>query len=214
VRFGAVRYLNAKPLIEGLDPLVLDTPARLAERMERGELDVALLPVAAGETQGLARVGRLGIAAEGRVDSVLVFVAHEPVRTIRLDPASRTSRILARILFRERYGIDPRPVEEGEADAELVIGDAALDRGGAAIDLAAEWTDWTGLPFVFAAWYGDPESAPALASAYERGRTLLARYAEGERLRYLKERIRFEIGPREEEGLARFLELARSHSLL
>lgn len=214
MRFGAVRYLNAKPLIEGLDPLVLDTPARLAGRMERGELDVALLPVVAGEAQGRTRVGRLGIAAEGRVDSVLVFVSREPIRTVHLDPASRTSRVLARILFRERFGIDPEPVEGAGADAELVIGDDALDRGGASIDLAEEWTAWTGLPFVFAAWYGDPESARALDAAYERGRARMERYATGEKLRYLRERIRFEIGPREEEGLARFLELARSHSLL
>jgi predicted solute-binding protein len=213
VRFGAVSYLNARPLIEGLAPLVLDTPAQLADRMEAGELDVALLPVAAGERLGLARVGSLGIAAEGKVDSVLVFVQREPVRTIRLDPASRTSRILARLIYRERFDLDPEPVEEG-ADAELIIGDAALDREGPALDLAEEWTAWTGLPFVFAAWYGDPESAPALAAAYERGREQLANYASGDRLEYLRDRIRFEIGPREEEGLARFLELARAHRFL
>lgn len=213
MRFGAVSYLNAKPLIEGLAPLVLDTPAQLADRMAAGELDVALLPVAAGERLGLARVGSLGIAAEGKVDSVLVFVQREPVRTIRLDPASRTSRILARLIYRERYDLDPEPVEQ-EADAELVIGDAALERTGRALDLAEEWTAWTGLPFVFAAWYGDPESGPALAAAYERGRKQLANYASGERLEYLRHRIRFEIGPREEEGLARFLELARAHRFL
>ena len=213
MRFGAVSYLNAKPLIEGLAPLVLDTPAHLADRMEAGELDVALLPVAAGERLGLPRVGNLGIAAEGRVDSVLVFIRRGPVRTIRLDPASRTSRILARVLYRERFGHDPEPVES-DADAELVIGDAALEREGKSIDLAEEWTAWTGLPFVFAAWYGDPAAAAALAAAYERGRARLANYASGELLKYLQERIRFEIGPREEQGLARFLELARAHSLL
>ncbi|MHC4850164.1 MAG: menaquinone biosynthetic enzyme MqnA/MqnD family protein [Planctomycetota bacterium] len=213
MRFGAVSYLNAKPLIEGLAPLVLDTPAQLADRMEAGELDVALLPVAAGERLRLARVGSLGIAAEGKVDSVLVFVEREPVRTIRLDPASRTSRILARLIYRERFDLDPEPVEQG-ADAELIIGDAALEREGPALDLAEEWTAWTGLPFVFAAWYGDPESAPALAAAYERGRAQLANYATGDRLEYLRDRIRFEIGPREEEGLARFLELARAHRFL
>jgi len=213
VRYGAVRYLNAKPLIEGLSPLVLDTPSGLADRMAKGELDVALLPVAAGERQGLPRVGNVGIAAEGRVDSVLVFVAREPVRTIRLDPASRTSRILARILFRERFGADPEPVEE-DADAELVIDDAALERAGPSIDLAAEWTAWTGLPFVFALWYGAPEAKKALAAAWERGRASMANYAAGERLKYLREKIRYEIGPREKAGLGRFLELARAHSLL
>jgi len=215
MRYGAVSYLNAKPLLEGLEPLALETPARLAGRMQRGELDVALLPVAAGEAQALPRVGGLGIAAEGRVDSVLVFVRRNPVRTIRLDPASRTSRILARLIWRERFGLDPEPIDDPhEADAELVIGDPALDREGPSIDLAAEWTEWTGLPFVFAAWYGDPAAAPALARAYARGRARLESYASGERLAYLRDRIRYEIGEREEAGLARFLELARAHSLL
>ena len=213
MRFGAVRYLNARPLIEGLEPLVLDTPAGLAARMEQGELDVALLPVAAGEQQGLRRVGRLGIAAYGRVDSVLIFVERNPVRTLKLDSASRTSRILARLLAPYIFGLDPEIVEN-DADAELVIGDAALDRKGEAIDLAYRWTTITGHPFVFAAWYGDPAAAPALAAAYERGREQLANYASGERLEYLRKKILYEIGPREEEGLALFLKLARSQSLL
>ena len=49
VRFGAVPYLNARPLVEGLSPLVLATPSDLAARFARGGIDVALLPVAAGE---------------------------------------------------------------------------------------------------------------------------------------------------------------------
>lgn len=217
MRFGAVHYLNAKPLVAGLDPLILDTPASLADRMKAGELDVALLPVAAGESQSLPRVGNLGIAAEGAVDSVLVFTRNFPMNTIRLDPASRTSRVLAQIILRERFDLDPSIVDSEDADAELVIGDAALDRhlaGEPALDLSEEWTDWTGLPFVFAAWYGDPAAADQLTAAYQRGRADLENLAEGERLQYLRDRIRYVIGPREERGLERFLELARLHSLL
>ncbi|MCC9602641.1 menaquinone biosynthesis protein [Stieleria sp. JC731] len=50
-RIGAVSYLNTKPLIYGLreslrdgDSLVLNLPSRLAEQLDRGELDVALIP--------------------------------------------------------------------------------------------------------------------------------------------------------------------------
>ena len=223
MRFGAVHYLNAKPLIAGLEPLVLDTPSALADRMSAGDLDVALLPVAAGEAQSLPRIGHLGVAAEGPVDSVLLFTKRSPVQTLRLDPSSRTSRLLAQILLKERpllrdqFGADPELVETDDADAELVIGDAALDRflaGEPALDLAAEWTDWTGLPFVFAAWYGDAAACEQLEAAYARGYADLENLASGDRLNYLKHRIRYRIGPREEQGLARFLELARSHSLL
>ena len=88
MRFGAVSYLNALPLIEGLEPITLDTPSGLARRVTAGEIDVSLLPVAAGAPLGLPRVGGLGIAAEGPVDSVLLFL-RRPVaelQTIRLDP--------------------------------------------------------------------------------------------------------------------------------
>ncbi|MGH7163355.1 MAG: menaquinone biosynthetic enzyme MqnA/MqnD family protein, partial [Planctomycetota bacterium] len=66
MRFGGVSYLNARPLLEGLAPLLLDTPAGLARRFHMGEVDVALLPVTEGETSRRPRVGALGVAAEGR----------------------------------------------------------------------------------------------------------------------------------------------------
>lgn len=226
MRFGAVSYLNARPLTEGLSPLVLATPAELAELHAKGEVDVALLPVAAGEAMGLPRVGRLGIAAEGPVDSVLLFLRRplEAVATVALDPASRTSRALTRLLLEEARGIRPRYVDP-PADAELLIGDAALVRGATdepRLDLAEEWTRWTGLPFVFAAWYGDPRAEPALEEAYGRGRKELRRYAReaglglpaAEMERYLEDRIRYRIGPREEEGLLRFLARGRARGLL
>jgi len=228
MRYGAVSYLNARPLVEGLDPLLLDVPARLVERFEDGEFDVALLPVVAGEASGRERVGTLGVAADGPVESVLLFHDCPPdeIRTVRLDPASRTSRLLALILLQELYGVRPDLVDRAtEADAELVIGDSALFLGAgpeARLDLAEEWKRWTGLPFVFAAWYGDPRAGPELEAAYERGRGRLARYASECPLdlprsaleRYLSERIRFRLGEREQEGLARFLETARRLGLL
>ncbi|MDB5289614.1 MAG: hypothetical protein JWL69_855, partial [Phycisphaerales bacterium] len=50
VRVGSVSFLNAKPLIYGLDSLdgldlALDVPSRLLDGMQAGRFDVALLPV-------------------------------------------------------------------------------------------------------------------------------------------------------------------------
>ncbi len=72
--------------------------------------------------------------------------------------------VLLKILLEQREGARPRylsfrqgrddPFRMG-ASAALYIGDLALEvpRGGApVIDLGAEWTAWTGLPFVFALW--------------------------------------------------------------
>ena len=113
----------------------------------------------------------------------------------------------------------------GDADAEVIIGDAALVRaqdGGSRLDLAETWTWFSGLPFVFAAWYGNADAAPALEAAYARGAQRLAEYAADAALglppeeleTYLRERIRYRLGGREIGGLRRFLESARRHSLL
>ncbi len=226
MRFGSVPYLNARPLVEGLSPLVLAAPSDLARRFARGEVDVALLPVAAGEALNVPRVGTLGIAAEGPVESVLLFLRRPiaEVSTVSLDPASRTSVVLLRLLLEEAMGLSPRYADP-PADAELLIGDAALVRGATdepRLDLAEEWTRRTGLPFVFAAWYGDPAAAPALEEAYARGREGLDGYSRGAGLglapgglaRYLRERIRYRIGAREEQGLALFVERGRARGLL
>jgi predicted solute-binding protein len=226
VRYGTVSYLNARPLVEGLEPLVSATPAGLVGLYERGEVDVALLPVVAGESAGLTRVGSLGIAADGPVDSVLLFLRCDisDVESIALDPDSRTSQVLAELYLREAQGITPRRVEP-PADAELVIGDAALVRGAGPeprLDLAGAWRHWTGLPFVFAAWYGDPTAAPALEEAFARGRARIPAYAREADLglgamvleEYLRQRIRYRIGEAELDGLALFLDKARDLELL
>ncbi|MGQ0614653.1 MAG: menaquinone biosynthetic enzyme MqnA/MqnD family protein [Planctomycetaceae bacterium] len=230
MRYGGVSYLNARPLVEGLSELVLDTPAGLARRFQLGYLDVGLLPVAAGEALGLERVGSLGIAADGPVQSVLLFHACElaQVRRIALDPASRTSQALSLLILREAYGLDPEVVAAPRgADAELVIGDPALVRaraGGDYLDLAAEWKRLTGLPFVFAAWYGAQKAEADLEAAYARGAAKIPEYARefGRMLRipaeeleaYLRLSVRYRLGPREEEGLRLFREKAASLGLL
>ncbi|MHC5031546.1 MAG: menaquinone biosynthetic enzyme MqnA/MqnD family protein [Planctomycetota bacterium] len=226
MRYGTVSYLNARPLVEGLEPLVSATPAELVGLFERGDVDVALLPVVAGEGAGLARVGSLGVAADGPVDSVLLFLRREvgDVATIALDPASRTSQVLAELYLRGALGIHPRRVAP-PADGELVIGDAALVRGAGPeprLDLADAWRRWTGLPFVFAAWYGEPAAAPALEEAYALGRERIPAYAREADLglgapvleRYLRERIRYRLGAAELDGLRLFLDKARGMALL
>lgn len=226
MRYGTVSYLNARPLVEGLEPLVSATPADLADLFDRGAVDVALLPVAAGEVAGLTRVGILGIAADGPVDSILLFLRREiaDVETIALDPDSRTSRVLAELYLREARGLTPRRVRP-PADAELIIGDAALVRGAGPeprLDLADAWRRWTGLPFVFAAWYGDPAAAPALEAAYARGQARIPAYAREADIgldatvleRYLRERIRYRLGDAELDGLRLFVDKARAQALL
>lgn len=189
LRVSLVDFLNARPLTWGLlkEPppgfsVSRDLPSVCAEKLASGEADAGLIPsIEFKRIPGLVRVGGLGIAADSEVRSVLLVskVARDRIRTVSLDPASRTSAVLTRLLLKRVYGLNPeyhsREAEDGRretkgleftsaesplpsggtADARLVIGDPALKTrlaGLVVLDLAAEWKSWTGFPFVFAFW--------------------------------------------------------------
>ena len=87
IRIGSVAYLNAMPLIAGLavDPaveLVTDSPAGIAQRLERGELDAGLVPVAEAARQNLWALPGPAVAARGPVRSVFLISRGEPARIV------------------------------------------------------------------------------------------------------------------------------------
>jgi len=167
LRFSVVDFLNARPLTWGLlrEPppdveVSRDLPSACADKLARGEADVGLIPsIEYQRIPGLTVIPGLGIAASSEVRSVLLVskVSREKIRTVALDPASRTSAALTRILLERRYGVKAA-FEEGageDADARLVIGDPALKtrlNGAVVLDLAAEWRAFTGRSFLFAFW--------------------------------------------------------------
>src|SRR6266545_331560 len=173
IRIGAVNYLNTKPLIYDLAELapeaelLLDVPSRLADLLQQGRLDVALIPAIEYFRGGsYSVVPDIAIAGNGPVLSVTLFsrVPWPAIRRVALDAGSRTSAALTQILLRKKYGvtaeIQPLPLDKGaedvDADAVLLIGDramrACLPGFAHAFDLGQEWYDWTGLPFVYAVW--------------------------------------------------------------
>ena len=184
----------------------------------------------------------MGIISEGPVASVALFATKplEQVRTIAADTSSRTSNGLLRILCAERFGIQPelRPMSPEpermfrECDGALIIGDPALyldpsAHGVRKVDLGAEWTAMTGLPFVWAFWAGRPDvldepHLQALTDARDRGVAasdeIAADYCGPERAdlgrRYLKDNIYYRLGEREEAGLRQYFELAATHGVI
>src|SRR5713101_6739428 len=104
-RVGSVRYLNAVPLTRGLEEQVcFATPSKLAEMLDRDELDAALVSV----TEVLLKdrydiLDGMAIASLGEVKSVLL--AHrkpiEMATEIFCDTASLTSVNLLRVLLAE-----------------------------------------------------------------------------------------------------------------
>src|SRR5450755_1281922 len=94
IRIGAVNYLNTKPLIRDLESLasgaelILDYPSRLADQLQRGELEVALIPIIEYFRAGTyTLVPGISIASQGPVLSVTLFsrVPWPAIRRVALD---------------------------------------------------------------------------------------------------------------------------------
>lgn len=169
VRVGSVSFLNAKPLIYGLesDPhvkLELDVPSRLLDGLLEERYDVALLPVIDFQRMpGLRLVPSGGIGCDGPTLTVRIFspVPLEQIATLACDTDSHTSVALARIVLARLYNVRPRFVDlaAGAVKSEtalLLIGDKVVCEEPKGlphqIDLGDAWKRLTGLPFVFAAW--------------------------------------------------------------
>jgi chorismate dehydratase len=178
VRLGAVDYLNARPLVYGLElrselfSVRFDVPSKCSALLHEGSIDVGMIP-SIEYLRGPAYriVPGIAIASDGPVASVALFTTApvKRIRSIAADVSSRTSVALLRVLCVERFGIDPvfQPMPpDGAAmlrrcDAALLIGDPALflepeTLGADKIDLGEQWTSLTGLPFVWAFWAGRP----------------------------------------------------------
>jgi len=146
--------------------LSVDYPAKIAQQLIAGEVDVALVPVAIiPRLEEHHIIADYCIGAEGPVASVCLFsdVPLHEIKRIYLDYQSRTSVALLKLLVRDYWKLDVELVEtSGDyqhlikgADAGLVIGDRALAQRRVSpyiYDLAEHWMRYTSLPFVFAAW--------------------------------------------------------------
>lgn len=241
LRIGCVQYLNSKPLIHDYDgPVVFDHPSGLARELAAGNLDAALVPIfEVLRDPHYFLVDDVAIACDGPVYSV--FLAHHgplaEVRTIALDPASLTSVHLLQVLLAEFHGLRPECVDArkvaGAADAELLIGNQAIDfrladRGQhQLLDLGAEWKRCTGLPFVFAAWAlrADLPDLQAVAADFRRlkGEGLKqidaivavdAVHPADLSRRYLTEHIHFDLGENEKRAIAQFAALLARHRFI
>lgn len=254
IRLGHIVYSNCFPvhalLAGGAAPrgicVVPGIPSQLNRALETGEIDVA--PSSSIEyARHLDRYRLLPdfvIGSDGPVGSIL-FECMRPIAEIdgaimRLPTASATSVVLLKILLRLKYAIEPQfewfdqeqggdPLGDGAA-AALWIGDVALRRSFPAdrlvLDLGAEWKNWTGLPFVFAAWQtGAPASRDAelralsatLRESYDyflqNAAALAGSHAQSfgldaARLLAYWRSLRYQFTPEMQQGLLRYYELA------
>ncbi len=253
-------HLLAQICPEGPDfHYVPDHPSKLNRDLAAGDLDIS--PSSSFEyllhAEGYELLPGASICAEREVQSVLFLSPVPPqdlplwlVRNpgpICLTAASATSTALLKVLWRQKWGL-PEPewatVAPGQGLSTgrpfLEIGNLALRHfvqppaGYHIIDLATQWSDWTGLPFVFAVWIVRRDlPAPArklLATLHKHIAVITAaldsHFAPLSRLpdlpdwlgsptlfRYWRA-MSYGLGPREQASLALFGERCASQGLL
>ncbi len=249
IRVGAVSYLNTKPLIYDLQnylpeaDLSLDLPSRLADQLATEQLDVALVPsVEFLRHPEWSIVSDACIACRGPVRSVRLLFRTPPseVRRLALDEGSRTSAALAQVLLASQFDIRPElvklPIDDDytaiDADACVVIGDRAMQIEGngfhADWDLGQQWSQLTGLPFVFAMWVAkspvSPDIGLALQSARDAGLQNVDRISAScgpqyalsvnDCRQYFLDHLYFHLGDRELKSLKLFQQQAAALGLV
>jgi chorismate dehydratase len=232
IRLGRIGYVNMAPVFFRLDAEVdevVGVPTALNDQVLAGELDVA--PISsiayARHADSLRLLSRLCVSSEGAVDSIQLVtrLPLDRVRTVAVTSESATSVVLTKVLLPHAQHV---PLGE-EADAKLLIGDAALKSSfedpTPHHDLGRMWLERTGLPMVFAVWAAPEPTHPDLLELEEalvasvraaREEPEQLAYESAERYGYPPgflaryfEKLRYRFGPRERAGLYTFLELAQ-----
>jgi len=236
IRLGRIGYVNMAPVFYRLEAdveEVVGVPTDLNRRLITGELDVA--PISsiayARGADRLRLLPRLCVSSEGAVESIQLVskTPLEQIRTVAVTPESATSVVLTRVLLPDAEHVPLEAFASGDAEAQLLIGDAALrsafEDPTPHHDLGRLWLERTGLPMVFAVWAAPEPTHPGLVELEDAlVASVRAARAEPEQLAYVSserygyppgflaryfEKLRYRFGPRERAGLYTFLELAR-----
>ena len=243
IKISAVSYTNSKPFLYGLQhtdilnkiDLSLDIPADCAQKLIDDEVDIGLIPVAA--TLNIPEwhiVSDYCIGAVGAVNSVFIFSNCEihDIKTLQLDPESRSSNNLARVLLKNHWKSSPQLITDADDYATstnkntafVQIGDRTFGKTGNyafVYDLAEEWQKFTGLPFVFAAWIANKPIPAEFIEEFNRSLkygldhraqlfTELPTRPDFDLHDYLMHKIDFELTDAKKQALFLFLDYVRA----
>lgn len=192
-RIAYVRYLNTRPLVEGLQALreaelIAAAPSHIADMVLRNQADIGLASIVDAATNPDLTVLPAGmIGCDGPTMTVRLFSTTplDRVRRVHADTESHTSVALCRVLLARLHGHDPEIVPfdarekmtadgpEEWPDAMLLIGDKVVTDSPPAVryphqlDLGEAWRELTGLPFLYASWVcrTDAAASPRIAAA-------------------------------------------------
>lgn len=239
-RIGAVSYLNTRPLLFGMEQspfrdsidLVKSYPAQIAQDLLNDTIDIGLVPVAIIPLLSNPQiVSKYVIGAEGEVASVALFsqVPMDQIKRVYLDDQSRTSVALAKVLLAQYWNKEVEFIDATEGyinqiagtTAGVIIGDRALSslsRFNHIYDLALAWKQYTGLPFVFAAWVANKPIPSEFIESFDAANgyglkhldEVIALIPASEQVydlhKYYTQNISYELTQEKRMGLGRFLE--------
>jgi chorismate dehydratase len=244
IRISAVKYANTYPFIYGLkesgfeNKVILETdhPADCATKLIGGKVDIGLIPVAALPlVKDYHIISDFCIGANGFVRTVLLLsnCPFEDIKTIYLDYRSRSSINLTKVLAKNSWkkefiwintskGFDFLNI--GLYEAVVLIGDQCFEFENSfrfKKDLAMEWVNFSGLPFVFACWTANKcledefidEFNSALSVGVNNIDAVVEKFGQTGAItgivlkNYLSENIDFKFDDGKKKGLKLFLEL-------
>ncbi len=233
VKISAVSYTNSKPFIYGIEhsdvtnqiELSLDIPSDCATKLIDGQVDVGLIPVAAiPHVPNANIIASYCIGSIGAVDSVFIFsnVPIDQIRTVKLDQHSRTSNNLAKVLlkFYWKQDVEFTTDLDSQTDAMVLIGDRTFGKKNVFpywYDMGEQWMNFTGLPFVYAAWVANKELPETFKQAFDKALKFgienrkaligtLPAMADFDLTDYLMNKLDFSLTSQKREALARFLD--------
>ncbi len=219
------------------------SPAILADQLSSGELDVAMIPAieylkCADRYRILPNIS---IASRNKVGTVLLVsrVPLDAISSLALDERSRTSVALLQVLYSKIFPVDIK-IESQEPDPEkmldshdaaLIIGDQALGfskENAIVYDLSEAWFNKTGKTFVHAVIAVresiNVELTKALMDAKQEGMQNIETIARTQAGKtgypvtllqdYLMNKIRYDFGDQEMEGLVYFQSLCHDNDLI
>jgi len=244
IRISAVKYANTYPFIYGLkesgfdNKVIIETdhPAQCAAKLISGKVDIGLIPVAILPLlKEYHIISKYCIGANGNVRTVMLLSNYplEEIKTIYLDYRSLSSIYLIKVLAKNSWkkefvwmntseGFDF--INIGPDEAVVLIGDQCFEYEKSfkyKTDLAREWKEFSGLPFVFACWTSNKKldeefiaefdkallsgvgNIDAVVKKFERIGTITGKDLK----RYLTENIDFYFDDEKKKGLRMFLEL-------
>lgn len=233
IRVSAVSYTNTLPFLQGIkaSPVLLeqidlsvDYPSECARKVIANEADMGIIPIAAlTQMDTYHIVGDYCIGSDGAVDSVFIF-SEKPItqiETLLLDKQSRTSNGLARILLKHYWKREVTIVEEGTADAYVLIGDRTFGKKATvpyAYDMGYYWKQLTGLPFAYAVWVANKTLSTSFMDAFNQALAKgishpedvipgLPEHVGFDYKKYLTQNLDYHLTPEKRKAVEKYLEL-------